>query len=175
MFFKFKKSEGAQHARQTAQRRQPLINDLHVSNLYSDKVLAERQLRAFQTKYNALVREVDGYRDAAHQAMRDANLAMDSSRTLADYRVAYEQLPALQIEIVGHNSRHSKLTKARDQALNERDNAIRQMKGFKAASSSLLSKDKTRTFQMDSLMKKWRQLVRGLRMLRRLLRTLVTG
>jgi hypothetical protein len=46
LFFKFKKSKGAQHERQTAQRRQPLINDLHVSNLYSDKVLAERQLLA---------------------------------------------------------------------------------------------------------------------------------
>eukprot|EP00966_Prymnesium_polylepis_P148108 3421530-Prymnesium_polylepis.1 len=102
--------------------------------MYSDKVLAERQLRAFQTKYNALVREVDSYRDAAHQAMRDANQAMDSSRTLADCVVAYEQQPALQIELVDLNTRRSTLTKARDHALNERDNAIRQMKGFKAAS-----------------------------------------
>ena len=45
--------------RHYGKRRAPLINDLHVAKLYSDKVSAERELRVLQVERNALVHERD--------------------------------------------------------------------------------------------------------------------
>eukprot|EP00966_Prymnesium_polylepis_P322595 7378847-Prymnesium_polylepis.1 len=49
LIFKFvgRNSKGVAE-RHTGKRRTPVINDLHVAKLYSDKVSAERELRVLQ-------------------------------------------------------------------------------------------------------------------------------
>eukprot|EP00966_Prymnesium_polylepis_P151337 3496886-Prymnesium_polylepis.1 len=48
------RSSGESRRQAVGLTRQPLIDDVHVANLYSDKVFAERAAKAAQTECNAL-------------------------------------------------------------------------------------------------------------------------
>eukprot|EP00966_Prymnesium_polylepis_P064213 1488552-Prymnesium_polylepis.1 len=62
---------------EVGRNRQPLIDDLHVASLYSDKVVAERDLHRSRVENNTLTAQCVRADSDRHLAIRDANTAYD--------------------------------------------------------------------------------------------------
>ena len=86
-FFKFvsARSQGKSIRQAPGRQRQPLINDLHLANLHSDKVFAERSLLASQKEIKPLKERVRQLDSELHIARKDANDAYDMLDTLPEF------------------------------------------------------------------------------------------
>ena len=124
---------GESRRQAVGQTRQPLIDDLHVANLYSDKVFAERAAKAAQTECNTLRATCDRLEADLHNARREAKKAYD----------CVDQLPELlqqryNFDVQAVRMKHIltdlyAVKKARDKALDDAAKAARQQGAYKSA------------------------------------------
>lgn len=138
LFFKFvsSRSNGDSRRQAVGKTRQPIVNDLHIANLHSDKVWAERKLQEKRTEFNKVKQLYTAAESHRNIAIRDANSAWDTLETFPEY---IHERDAYSSAAVTIRKLHAKVAKAcadREEADIQRAAALMQNAAFKAAKES---------------------------------------
>ena len=116
----------------------PLISDLHVASLHSDKVFAETSLKQLKKAHAELQANYTRVHTDWLHAVRDANKAYDTMDldSFDMFMRDRDYFSTLQTRINDQRRELGKLEKERDKLLRQRDAAVKTKAAFKAASQT---------------------------------------
>ena len=144
------RSNGKSVRQAAGQNRQPLLGDLHVANLYSDKVFAERQMQAMGVLHADVRRKCERFESEAHIAMLDANRAYSILHDFPEFVLERDHSQTQNTQIRQLLQRVNTLTTERDDALQAQGKADQQRASMKAASQSASRELKQVTARVSS-------------------------
>ena len=131
LFFKFTsfRSEGVSkrqpHEIRGRPPRQPIVNDLHVASLYSDKVLAERQLSELRAEHRELQAKCRSLESVAHIAEGKVKKARDTVAHMPSQIIAFDGSLGTQRLANEANAKATQARHSRDAALIKEAKATR--------------------------------------------------
>ena len=116
--------------------RQPLINDVHIARLHSDKVWAERQLKMKRVEHEQLVLECTALRTHRDTAVRDANTAWDLLHQFPEFISERNYYSQQQVQITHLLQKVKTAEVERDKAKTDYLKSVQKGTALKAALAS---------------------------------------
>ena len=134
--------------------KSPLINDLHVANLHSDKLFAEAEVGRLRKEIRELTAENVSLTSEAHISTRDARQAQGKLDQFPDYVTALDDLAILKRDAKRKNAELYALQQAHVLTSNRCSDLIRESKGWKAAEASQAREVRSLTERLGTAMNK---------------------